>query len=86
MDDVDYKVVDTPSEAYAAGENHTLSSPVKARFFRIDSLNGNCGYEIAFKKIYFFGSITTSKSRGCTCIHKRTINYNLLRFIVMFCS
>ena len=85
-DNINWKVVDTPPEAYAKGENHTLNPSTKARYFKIESLNGNCGYRIAFKYIYFYGSISKLKSLICTCIHKRSINFNFVRIIVMLCS
>ena len=86
-DDSSWDVVDIQEEKWSGEKIFNLSKPVKARYFKIDSLDGECGYRIAIQYIRFYGSLSNPKSKNlCTCKPKKNINSNILRYVILMCS
>lgn len=56
---------------------------VNARYFKLETINGSCGYSFAFKYIYFYGLIPEMKNIF-TCNRKRSLNISvfLLRALI----
>ena len=86
IDNINWKVIDTPPEAYPIGGNRIFKSPIRARYFKIESLNGDCGYQFAFRYIFFYGSISQKLPNLITCISKKKTRSIILIFILLNCS
>ena len=71
-----WSVFDSPPEGHPKGENHTIKKPVKARYFKIESLDGVCNNVMAFKYIYFYEP--SLKPRIFTCRCKRGFDFRLM--------
>ena len=86
-DNSTWKIVDSPPQEFPGDKNYTIDIPISGRYFRIEGLNGNCGYPFSFYYVKFFGSLLKlSSQNACTCKKKRTIENNILRIIFLLCS
>ena len=86
-DDSSWEDIGTEEDSWSGEKMINISKPVNARYFKIDSLNGKCGYRIAIRYIKFFGSLSNKKTKNlCTCKRKRGLNLDILRYILLLCS
>ena len=56
-DNITWKIVDLPPKELPGDKNYTIDKPKSGRYFRIEGLNGDCGYKFAFYYVKFFGSL-----------------------------
>ena len=85
-DNLNWKIIDSPTAGFVDNNNFTLANQATGRFFKIEGLYDECGYSFAFHHVKFFGTLMKNKAIKCTCIMKRSVNYNILRFVILLCS
>ena len=88
-DDKNWRVIHGPTQSYSTLKSCTLNKPVNALYARIDgnSLYSKDNTEIWIRYVKFIGTLNPKNSKNaCTCKHKRVMNFNLMRIILLLYS
>ena len=88
-DDENWRVIHGPMQSYSTVRPYSLDKSENALYARIDgnSLHTYDTTEIAIKYVKFIGAINPKSTKVlCTCKHKRTTNFNLMRIILLIYS
>lgn len=82
-DDVNWKVVDTPAAGFPNNEMHFFNRTYNVRYFKLETIDAFCNYYMAFRKIYFYGSLNCADSLMRSCFCKKGTRVNILLFIAL---
>ena len=86
-DNITWKVADSPSQQFAENKIFELKYPAAGRYFRVTSLNGDCGYTMVFRKIRIYGSyFVFNKRPKCTGLKRYRMNHLIIQILSLVYS